>query len=69
MNVVDSSGWLEFFADGPNADFFATAIENMPELVVHPSAYTKSSHVCSSSVAKMKPCRLWQLWPKDAWSI
>ncbi len=20
MNVVDSSGWLEFFADGPNAD-------------------------------------------------
>ena len=34
MNVVDSSGWLEFFADGPNADFFAPAIENMPELVV-----------------------------------
>ena len=22
MNVVDSSGWLEYFADGPNADFF-----------------------------------------------
>jgi toxin FitB len=34
MNVVDSSGWLEFFADGPNADFFAPAIENIPELVV-----------------------------------
>jgi predicted nucleic acid-binding protein len=34
MNVVDSSGWLEFFADGPNADFFAPAIENVPELVV-----------------------------------
>lgn len=27
MNVVDSSGWLEYFADGPNADFFAGAIE------------------------------------------
>jgi toxin FitB len=27
MNVVDSSGWLEYFADGPNADFFAPAIE------------------------------------------
>ena len=27
MNVVDSSGWLEYFADGPNADFFAEAIE------------------------------------------
>ena len=34
MNVVDSSGWLEYFADGPNADFFATGIETVPELVV-----------------------------------
>jgi predicted nucleic acid-binding protein len=34
MNVVDSSGWLEYFADGPNADFFAPAIEKTNELVV-----------------------------------
>jgi len=34
MNVVDSSGWLEYFADEPNADFFAEAIENIEELVV-----------------------------------
>ena len=34
MNVVDSSGWLEYFADGPNADFFAPAIEDATELVV-----------------------------------
>ena len=34
MNVVDSSGWLEYFADGPNADFFAPAIENVSELIV-----------------------------------
>lgn len=34
MNVVDSSGWLEYFADGPNADFFAPAIENTDELLV-----------------------------------
>jgi hypothetical protein len=34
MNVVDSSRWLEYFADGPNADFFAPAIENASELVV-----------------------------------
>jgi toxin FitB len=33
MNVVDSSGWLEYFADGPNADFFAPAIENVGELI------------------------------------
>ena len=34
MNVVDSSGWLEYFAEGPNADFFAAAIEARQELIV-----------------------------------
>lgn len=34
MNVVDSSGWLEYLADGPNAGFFAPAVEKVAELVV-----------------------------------
>jgi toxin FitB len=34
VNVVDSSGWLEYVAGGPNAGFFAKAIENTRELVV-----------------------------------
>jgi predicted nucleic acid-binding protein len=34
MNVVDSSGWLEYFADGPNADFFAPAIEAVADLLI-----------------------------------
>jgi len=34
MNLVDSSGWLEYFADGKNADYFASAIEDMEHLVV-----------------------------------
>lgn len=34
MNVVDSCGWLEYFADGANADFFAPAIEATSELLV-----------------------------------
>ncbi len=34
MNLVDPSGWLEYFADGPNAGFFAEAIEKPDELVV-----------------------------------
>jgi len=33
MNIVDSSGWLEYFAEGPNADFFAPTIENIDELL------------------------------------
>ena len=34
MNVVDSSAWLEYLADGPNAGFFARAIEAVDRLVV-----------------------------------
>ena len=34
MNVVDSSGWLEYFADGPNATAFAKPIEATRSLVV-----------------------------------
>lgn len=34
MNVVDSSGWLEYFADTSYADYFAEAIEDIDQLVV-----------------------------------
>jgi predicted nucleic acid-binding protein len=31
---VDSCGWLEYFADGPNASFYAPSIEAVDRLVV-----------------------------------
>lgn len=34
MNLVDSCGWLEYFADGHNADFFAPPIEDTKNLIV-----------------------------------
>ena len=34
MNVVDSSGWIEYFTEGPNSGFFAGAIEKVDELIV-----------------------------------
>ncbi len=34
MNLVDSSGWLEYFADAPNANYFAKPIEDVNDLVV-----------------------------------
>ena len=34
MNVVDTSGWLSFFFDEPNADAFAPLIEDTDTLVV-----------------------------------
>lgn len=47
MNVVDSSGWLEYFADGSNSEFFAPAIENTNELIVPViSLYEVFKRVC-----------------------
>lgn len=34
MNLVDSSGWLEYFADGTNAGFFAKPIADIGRLIV-----------------------------------
>lgn len=34
MNVVDSSAWLEYFADGPNAAEFARVLAKADTLIV-----------------------------------
>jgi toxin FitB len=34
MNIVDSSGWLEYFAGGPNAKRFAGPLKDTASLVV-----------------------------------
>jgi predicted nucleic acid-binding protein len=34
MNVVDSSGWIEYFAEGENAGFFAPSIRGVDKLIV-----------------------------------
>jgi predicted nucleic acid-binding protein len=34
MNVIDSSGWLEYFIGGENASFFAPAIQDVAHVVV-----------------------------------
>jgi predicted nucleic acid-binding protein len=34
VNLVDSSGWLEYLADGPGGDFFAPALEKIGEVLV-----------------------------------
>ncbi len=33
MILVDSSGWIEYFTDGPLADEFAPYLENLAEVV------------------------------------
>ena len=34
MNVVDSSGWLEYFSDGSNASYFVEPLSDSDQLVV-----------------------------------
>ncbi len=34
MNIVDSSGWLEYFGNGPNVSFFAPIIEQTSKLII-----------------------------------
>ncbi|MGZ8217815.1 PIN domain-containing protein [Methylomagnum sp.] len=34
MNVLDSSGWIEYFQDGPNADRFAPVATDIAGLLV-----------------------------------
>jgi predicted nucleic acid-binding protein len=34
MTIIDSCGWLEYFADGANADFFSTPIKDNSEIIV-----------------------------------
>jgi predicted nucleic acid-binding protein len=34
MNVVDSSGWVEYFANGSNANFFTPPVQDVENLLV-----------------------------------
>jgi predicted nucleic acid-binding protein len=34
MNVVDSSGWIEYFIEGENAKFFIPSIRDLDRLIV-----------------------------------
>lgn len=34
MNIVDTSGWLEYFSDGPNAECFAAPLKRLDDLIV-----------------------------------
>lgn len=34
MNIIDSSGWLEYFSDGPNAIHYLPPLNDPPALIV-----------------------------------
>ena len=34
MNIIDSSGWLEYFSDGPNAKHYLSPLNDTSSLIV-----------------------------------
>ena len=34
MNIIDSSGWLEYFSDGPNAEHYLPPLTDTSSLIV-----------------------------------
>lgn len=52
MNLVDSSGWIEYFQDTPRADLFATAIEDRHHLLVPTIALFEVHKVLSRKLAE-----------------
>ena len=68
MNVVDSSGWLEYFADAENAAFFESAIEDVDHLVVPSINLYEVFKPSANSVVKVLRCRPLLRCSKDTWS-
>ncbi len=75
MNVVDSSGWLEYFADGPNAARFAAPLKETGKLLVPSvSIYEvfkvvlreRGEHMALQAVAVMQKGRIVDLTPRIA---
>ncbi len=67
MNLVDTSGWIEFFFGGQNASQFVDPIEDVPQLIVPVvclyEVFKKINHVADEAsalqaVAQMKQGRV-----------
>lgn len=67
MNVVDSSGLLEYFANASNADFFAPAITDEPRLVVPTICMFEVLSGSVSNWVKNRRCKRWVCYIAGNW--
>ena len=56
MNVVDSSGWLSYFAGDENASFFSTAIEEVELLTSNEKRPVKTKNKRSKPLRALSVC-------------
>ena len=52
MNLIDSSGWIEYFTDSTRADLFAAPIEQRDQLLVPTIAIFEVHKILSRSLAE-----------------
>lgn len=52
MNVIDSSGWIEFFLAGPNGPIFKPVIEQRDQLLVPTIALFEVHKILSRSLSE-----------------
>lgn len=73
-NVVDSCGWIEFIANGDNADFFAPVLLDesnliIPQIVIYEVARKFTVHgqieMMDNVFAAMKRCKIAGLLPEN----
>lgn len=57
MNVVDSSGWVEYFNKGPNARFFIPSIQHTQSLIVPTICLYEVFKKAFYSSTKRLPCK------------
>jgi len=57
MNIVDSSGWLAYFADESNARHFLAPLSDSKSLVVPTVTIYEVCKVILRNPARMTPCK------------
>jgi uncharacterized protein with PIN domain len=57
MNIVDSSGWLSYFADEPNAKYFLAPLHDEASLVVPTVTIYEVFKVVLENLIRMMLCR------------
>ena len=54
MNVVDSSGWMEYFTEGKNANFFMPPVQDLENLTRPHDLHLRGFQTaCTGCMAKM----------------
>lgn len=67
MNIVDSSGWLAYFADEPNGKHFLAPLNDSASPIVPTITIYEVFKVILRNRTRMRPSKRWPLCRKELW--